>query len=75
MMRNEIFRYIENEGFIKVEKELNAAKRFNKIAIIIIIIMQILMGVMVVNMQHLAEQYRQLESKYEELYEERSKLN
>ncbi len=58
-----------------MENELNAAKRFNKIAIIIIIIMQILMGVMVVNMQHLAEQYRQLESKYEELYEERSKLN
>ncbi len=58
-----------------MEKELNAAKRFNKVAIVIIIIMQILMGIMVVNMRHLAEQYRQLESKYEELYEERSALN
>ncbi len=52
-----------------MEKELNAAKQFNKAAKIIIVIMLILMCVMVFNMQHLAERYRRLELKYEELYE------
>lgn len=53
-----------------MEKELNAAKRFNKIAMAVIIVMLILMSLMVVNMRHLAEQYGRLELKYEELYED-----
>ncbi len=53
-----------------MEKELNVAKRFNKIAIVVIIIMLILMSFMVVNMRHLAEQYGRLEMRYEELYED-----
>ncbi len=58
-----------------MEKELNTAKQFNKAAIIIIITMLILMSVMAVNMRHLAEQYRRLELKYEELYEERNEIS
>ncbi len=54
-----------------MEKELNAAKQFNKIAIVIIIIMLALMSIMAVNMRNLTKQYRQLEIRYEELYEER----
>ena len=53
-----------------MEKELNAAKRFNKIAMAVIIVMLILMSIMVSNMRHLAEQYEMLESKYEQLYED-----
>ncbi len=53
-----------------MEKELNAAKHFNKVAVIIIITMLILMSAMTVRTQHWAKQYRQLELKYEELYEE-----
>lgn len=55
-----------------MEKELDAAKKFNKAAIVIIIMMLILMSIMAVNMQRLAEQYRRLEMRYEELYEERN---
>lgn len=58
-----------------MEKELNASKKFNKAAIIIIIVMLILMSVMAINMRHLAEQYRSLELRYEELYEERADIN
>jgi len=54
-----------------VEKELGAARRFNKAAIVIIIIMLVSMGFMLVNMRHLEQQYRQLELRYEELYEEK----
>lgn len=57
-----------------MEKKLNAAKRFNKAAVVVIITMMILMSIMAVNMRHLAEQYRQLEFKYEELYEETDKI-
>ena len=53
-----------------MEKELNTAKRFNKIAIAVIIVMLILMSLMLVDMRHLAEQYERLELKYEELYED-----
>jgi len=53
-----------------VEEELKAAKQLNKAAIAIIIIMSVLMVFMVVNMRHLAEKYRQLEYRYEQLYEE-----
>ncbi len=58
-----------------MKDELNAAKQFNKAAIVIIIIMLIMMFVMTVNMLHLAEQYRGLESKYEELCEERDVID
>ncbi len=54
-----------------MEKELDAAKRFNKAAIVIIIIMLVSMSFMLVNMRHLEQQYRQLELRYEELYEEK----
>jgi len=54
-----------------VEKELNTAKQFNKAAIVIIVVMLILMNIMAVNMQFLAKRYRQLELRYEELYEEK----
>ena len=53
-----------------MEKELNAAKRFNKIAMAVIIVMLILMSIMVSNMRYLAEPYEMLESKYEQLYED-----
>ncbi len=52
-----------------MEKELNAAKRFNRVSIVIILIMLVLMGAMTVNMQYLDQRYRQLESKYDRLYE------
>lgn len=54
-----------------MEKELNTAKQFNKAAIVIIVVMLILMNIMAVNMQFLAKRYRQLELRYEELYEEK----
>ncbi len=55
-----------------MEKELSVAKKFNKAAMVIIIVMLILMSLMAVNMRHLAERYTRLELKYEELYEERT---
>ncbi len=55
-----------------MEKELKAAKQFNKTAIVIILIMLILMSIMAINMQHLSQQYKRLELKYEQLYEEAS---
>lgn len=54
-----------------MEKELSVAKKINKAAIVIIIVMLILMSLMALNMRHLAERYMWLELKYEELYEER----
>lgn len=51
-------------------KELIAAKRFNKLAAGLIIIMLIIMCFMVRELEHWAERYEQLADGYEQLYEE-----
>lgn len=52
-----------------MERELEDAKRMNKAAITLIVIMLILMCLMVANMVYLEKRYRQLEGRYIELYE------
>lgn len=52
------------------EMELRASKRFNKAAGALIIIMLIIMSFMLKDLNHWANQYDQLASRYEELYEE-----
>ncbi len=50
--------------------DLKTAKRLNKMAAVLIVIMLILMGAMLVNMQYLDRQYKQLEGNYTKLYDE-----
>lgn len=49
-------------------KELREAKRFNKMAAGLIIIMLIIMGFMLKDLNYWADQYGALEARYEELY-------
>ena len=51
-----------------IHRELRAAKNFNKLAAVLIIIMLITMGLMVKNLSYWADQYAALEARYEELY-------
>ena len=51
-----------------IHRELRAAKNFNKLAAVLIIIMLITMGLMVKNLSYWANQYEALEARYEELY-------
>ncbi len=53
-----------------MERELEAARRMNKAVMILIVVMLILMGVLVTNLAQLKKQYKQLEGRYIELYEE-----
>lgn len=58
------------EKIFSLNAQLTASKRFNKAAIAMIVIMLILMSFMLTDMQHLTNQYEQLEKNYEKLYEE-----
>lgn len=58
------------EIFMDLRDQLTVSKRFNKAAGALIIIMLIVMSFMVKDLSHWANQYEQLESRYEELYEE-----
>ena len=58
------------EMILDLRAQLSASKRFNKAAGAMLIIMLIIMSFMVKDMSHWANQYEQLESRYEELYEE-----
>lgn len=58
------------EAILNLNAQLIVSKRFNKAAIAMIIIMLILMSFMLADMQHLVNQYEQLEGNYEKLYEE-----
>ena len=51
-------------------KQLKEAKRFNKMAAALIVIMLIIMGFMVRGMRYWADQYEELAGRYEVLYEE-----
>lgn len=51
-------------------KQLKEAKRFNKMAAALIVIMLIIMGFMVRDMRYWADQYEELTGRYEVLYEE-----
>ena len=51
-------------------KQLKEAKRFNKMAAALIVIMLIIMGFMVRDRRYWADQYEELEGRYEVLYEE-----
>lgn len=51
-------------------KQLKEAKRFNKMAAALIVIMLIIMGFMVRDMRYWADQYEGLAGRYEVLYEE-----
>ena len=51
-----------------IHRELRVAKNFNKLAAVLIIIMLIVMGLMVKNLNYWADQYIALETRYEELY-------
>jgi len=55
-----------------VEKELATEKRFNKMAMGVIILLLCIMSVMVVNMRFLSARCEILEKNYEILYEELS---
>lgn len=52
------------------EKELRAAKRFNKVAVVLIIFMLSVMSAMLNSMKQCVVQYELLERRYEKLYEE-----
>jgi hypothetical protein len=58
------------EMILDLRAQLSASKRFNKAAGAMLIIMLIIMSFMVKDMSHWANQYEQLEGRYEELYEE-----
>lgn len=58
------------EMILDLRAQLSESKRFNKAAGAMLIIMLIIMSFMVKDMSHWANQYEQLESRYEELYEE-----
>lgn len=58
------------ETILDLRAQLSASKRFNKAAGALLIIMLIIMGFMVKDLSHWANQYEQLEGRYEELYEE-----
>lgn len=53
-----------------VVKQLKEAKRFNKMAAALIVIMLIIMGFMVRDMRYWTDQYEELAGRYEVLYEE-----
>ncbi len=53
-----------------MEEELKRTKCMNKAATALIVVLLIFMGLMLVNMQHLAKRYEQLERRYVQLYEE-----
>lgn len=58
------------ETILDLRAQLSASKRFNKVAGAMLIIMLIIMSFMVKDLSHWANQYEQLEGRYEELYEE-----
>lgn len=58
------------ETILDLRAQLSASKRFNKAAGALLIIMLIIMSFMVKDLSHWANQYEQLEGRYEELYEE-----
>ena len=58
------------ETIMDLRAQLSASKRFNKVAGTLIIIMLIIMSFMVKDLSHWANQYEQIEGRYEELYEE-----
>ena len=58
------------EMILDLRAQLSESKRFNKAAGAMLIIMLIIMSFMVKDMSHWANQYEQLEGRYEELYEE-----
>lgn len=58
------------EMILDLRAQLSASKRFNKAAGAMLIIMLIIMSFMVKDLSHWANQYEQLEGRYEELYEE-----
>lgn len=58
------------ETILDLRAQLSASKRFNKAAGAMLIIMFIIMSFMVKDLSHWANQYEQLEGRYEELYEE-----
>lgn len=58
------------ETILDLRAQLSASKRFNKAAGAMLIIMLIIMSFMVKDLSHWANQYEQLEGRYEELYEE-----
>lgn len=60
----------EKEMILDLRAQLSASKRFNKAAGAMLIIMLIIMSFMVKDLSHWANQYEQLEGRYEELYEE-----
>lgn len=53
-----------------MEQELKAAKRFNRAAMVMIVILLAAMGFMLADMRRWADRYESLEKKYEVLYEE-----
>lgn len=53
-----------------MEKELKAARQFNKAAVVVIILLLLMMSFMLVNTSHLADRYAYLEENYEQLHEE-----
>lgn len=57
------------ETILDLRAQLSASKRFNKAAGALIIIMLIIMSFMVKDLSHWANQYEQIEGRYEELYE------
>lgn len=58
------------ETILDLRAQLSASKRFNKAAGAMLIIMLIIMSFMAKDLSHWANQYEQLEGRYEELYEE-----
>ena len=56
--------------WIIAERDLEDSKRFNKVAAGLIIILLLMLGAMLMNMQRLAKEYEEISAKCEMLYEE-----